>query len=214
MPPDLPPLPLTAVVSEGERDLILAAANRLSLCLGEGSPPGWPIRIRFVAADTPLPPDPAVAILASLAMEATRTGDPFAPIAAGWRERVIRWRAAGQPVLLLNLFRYVADAGARPALATHLCRLNVLAIDLSRETGAGVIDIDRAFALIGGRTLGTDHRCRGTFAVEVAAQAIVSALLGCLDGHVPAERVEAAARRNGGREALAEIVARHMGAAA
>jgi hypothetical protein len=214
MPAEVPPLQLTVAVTEGERDLIVAAANRLSLCLGDGTAPGWPIRIRFVAPDAPLPPEPSVAILASLAIDAGRSGDPFESIAAGWRDRIAGWRAAAQPILLLNLFRHVADANDRPARAPHLRRLNLLAIELSRQSGAGIVDIDRAFALIGGRTLGSDYRGRGAFTIEVAAQAIVAVLLGCLDDKVAPDRVQAAGQRNGGREALAAIIARHIGAAA
>jgi hypothetical protein len=150
-----------------------------------------------------------MATLASLATDMANADAPFDAIASAWQHRVERWRTADVPVLLLNLFRHVADPAERPALSAHLRRLNLLAIELSRTMGATIVDIDRAFALIGGRTLGTDYRCRSAFAIEVAAQAIVAALLPCLDARVPAERLRAAMERNGGREALAAIEARY-----
>jgi hypothetical protein len=209
MPPDAPPLPLNVIAGETERDLILAAANRLSLCLSDGAAPGWPIRIQFVGPDAPLPQEPAMATLVSLAIETGSASAPSDAVASAWQHRAERWSASGAPVLLLNLFRYVADPAERRALSSQLRRLNLLAIELSRTTGAAIVDIDRAFALIGGRTLDTDYRCRGDFAIAVAAQAIVAALLPCLDVWVPPDRLHAATQLNGGREALAAIAARY-----
>lgn len=185
MSPD--PIDLAAIVPADERDTIVAAARRLSDCLGDESL-GHPVRVRFATPDAP-PPGPSAALILSLGVE----------VGIG-PELVAAARAAGHATLLIpTLFRR-ADAERIESVR----RLNLHAVALSRSLGVQIVDLDRIFALVGARTLA---RAPG-LAQELAAHAIVGAILAAgLDAFVGAERQERARLRNGGREA---IVARHL----
>lgn len=185
MPPD--PIDLAAIVPADERDTIVAAARRLSDCLGDASA-GHPVRVRFATHDAP-PPGPSAALILSLRAEGGIGPD-----------RVAAARAAGHATLLIpTLFRHVGAARIE-----SIRRLNLHAIGLSRSLGVQIVDLDRIFALVGARTLAQAPR----LAQELAAHALVGAILAAgLDTFAVAERQEQARLRNGGREA---IVARHL----
>ena len=208
MPPDVAPIDVAAIVAEDERDTILGAAHRLSRCL-DGTGSGWPVRLHFATPDAP-PPGPSAALICSLRADADAMTAPIETISARWEGRVAAARQARHATILMpSLFRHVADRAARPTLTERIRRLNLLAILLSRSLDVQVVDLDRAFALVGARTLESDYRGQGRLAPLVAAHAIVAAVLAAgLDAQVPAAQQEQAARRNGGRETVAAIIAR------
>ncbi len=213
MPPDRTPVAIVALVAADERETILGAARRLSHCLDDaqgGS--GWPVRLHFAGPDV-LSPGPSAALIASLRADDDLFAAPVEVLAARWAARVAEARAAGHATILMpTLFRHVADAATRPERIERLRRLDLLLVGMSRAQDVQLVDLDRAFALVGARTLGGDYRGQGPLAPAIAAHAIVAALLAAgLDATVPAARQEQAARRNGGREAIAAIVARHLG---
>jgi hypothetical protein len=206
---DLAPIEIVAIVAADERDTIVAAAHRLSLCLGDAQG-AWPVRLQFGAPDAPLP-GPSGALIGSLRVDGDLLAVSAETIAARWESRAAAARRLGhQAILIPSLFRHVADAATRPPLMERIRRLNLVVIALSRSRGVQIVDIDRVFALVGARTLESDYRGQGAIAPLVAAHAIAAAILAAgLDAQVPAERQEQAARRNGGHEAIAAIVARH-----
>jgi len=53
----------------------------------------------------------------------------------------------------------------------------LLAADISRQSGAFVIDIDRRFADVGARQLGTDYRLEGAAAADMAGNAIAMEII-------------------------------------
>ena len=179
MPAD--PIDLTAIVPDGERDTIVAAARRLSHCLGDDRE-GRPVRVRFATAGA-LPPGPSAALILSL-----RSGPTPDLIGAAC--------AAGHATVLIpTLFRRTGDI-------EPIRRLNLGAIELSRTLGAQIVDLDRIFALVGARLLSP------ALTEDLTAHAIVGAILAAgLDAFAPPERQEQARLRNGGREA---IVVRHL----
>ena len=179
MPAD--PIDLVAIVPDAERDGIIAAARRLSHCLGDDQA-GQPVQVRFATPDA-LPPGPSAALILSLRCDPT----PHLIAAA---------QAAGHATLLIpTLFRRADEI-------ERIRRLNLHAITLSRALGVQVVDLDRIFALVGARSL------IPALAEELAAHAIVGAILAAgLDAFASPERQERARLRNGGREA---IVARHL----
>ena len=90
-------------------------------------------------------------------------------------------------------------------------RLNRLAAELSRETGAYVADIDRAFAHIGARTLRSDYRLQGRLAAEVGGHAIAWTLLsGPLDDWIEPEIQQAARTFLGGLQQIDALVNRRL----
>ena len=179
MPAD--PIDLAALVPDDERAGIVAAARRLSHCLGEDRE-GQPVRVRFATADV-LPPGPSAALILSLR-------------SAPGPELIAAARDAGHETLLIpTIFRH-GDAIER------VRRMNLQAIRLSRTSGVQIVDLDRIFALVGARFLSP------ALIDELNAHAIVGAILSAgLDAFASAGRQEQARLRNGGREA---IVARHL----
>src|SRR5207302_7755388 len=84
--------------------------------------------------------------------------------AAHWRTICTALLQTGAThVFLCNIFRRVPEIahcyyGTRESLQERIQRFNVLAAEVSQDTGAYVIDLDRALADIGGRVLQTDYR--------------------------------------------------------
>lgn len=124
------------------------------------------------------------------------------PLAQAWDQTQARLRAeipagakAHEFFYLTTVFRCVRDEAPELAAArrTRIRRLNLLAAELSQETGAFVVDLDRALADVGGRALDADWRLESPFAVEAAARRLAMAFLsGACDDLFPATTLEAA----------------------
>jgi hypothetical protein len=72
-------------------------------------------------------------------------------------------------------------------------RLDLMVAHLSHDFGINVVDIDRMFAFVGARRLGTDYRLHGDAAACIAGFAITSAFLEVgLDDAVPTDVLERA----------------------
>lgn len=200
------PILLQAVVSAAEQAAVRRAAEQLSASLGDAAGGPCPVDCAF-------PPDldsvnraakPTI-LLTSLLAEVDAAGEPWPAT-----ERRLRsiYRALGADgrliVLVSTVLRHVAPGEASSGAAeeipdrilarrVRIRRLNLLAADLSRETGCLVIDIDRTLADIGAQALRTDYRLAGPYAAGAAAKAIAMTLLSAgLDDVVPVEVQEAA----------------------
>jgi hypothetical protein len=160
----------------------LLAADRLSECLSSASGSAWPVRCVFPGNDQQLDQSGAGGLVL------TDLYDALDASSAGWtatEERLRqRFRALTEDgaltVYLCTLFRHVPvedDPASRDARRIRIRRLNLLAIEISRETGLIVADIDRELAEIGARTLQTDYRLGGTRGAEAAARTIGGAIL-------------------------------------
>ncbi len=91
-------------------------------------------------------------------------------------------------------------------------RLNLFALELSHDTGVGIIDIDRALTHIGARQLGADYRLAGRIAAEVAAHTIVgSILLAGLDDAAAPEVLHGAAQFQGALWQIGTLLQRRLG---
>jgi hypothetical protein len=94
------------------------------------------------------------------------------------------------------------QANASQALRQRIMRFNMLAADVSHDTGAYVIDLDRAFAEIGARALKTDYQLVGQRAASAGAAAMVKTLLHAgLNDLVPADVLDKATARFEARQA-------------
>lgn len=212
------PLVIDAIVADTERPALDAVAEQLRECLSAACGEAWPVAVRFreSLADVDAEDPPAV-VVASLLPEADATGETLAATEARWREQLSSLPGDPRPhALLCTVFRHVApplgDAGdALPAKRERIRRLNMMAIDLSHDTGAGVVDIDRAFSHVGARALATDHLLAGRAAAEVAAHTIVAGILAAgLDDVVPPEIQERAAQFQGGLRDIDRFLARRL----
>jgi hypothetical protein len=125
-------------------------------------------------------------------------------------------QATGAPVFVVNVFRHVAgragDGSPSPVLE-RIRRLDLMAVRLSRELGIGVVDIDRAFAHIGARALGSDYRMSGVLAAEVAGHTLAWSLLSFgLDDALDPELQEKARAALGPLSDINAIVGRRLSA--
>lgn len=130
---------------------------------------------------------------------------PWPEIEASLRDLFDALAETGDPVLIVTVFRHIADRDGDEAHARliRIRRLNLLATELSREFGAFVIDLDRILADIGGIALGCDYRLQSAAALETVSEELaLSVVANGLDAVMPfdaQERLTAAieAKRSG-----------------
>jgi hypothetical protein len=187
------PLLIQAVVSKAERAALVAAFEQLCECLGAASGIAWPVKLDFRPSLSAVDLS-ATIVIASLMPELARDDEPVPQIVRRWRENVSPLIAATIPaVFVCTVFRCIANYPvlSRPeelTLIERIRRLNLVVVELSHETGAMVIDIDRIFAHLGARALRTNYLLNGPEAAEVAGHAIVSNILSAgLDDFIPFE---------------------------
>jgi hypothetical protein len=171
-----------AVLSDGERLALVSAVEELRQCFAATSGYAFPIEVRFHSALSAISLDTGPAlIVTSLLLEMTE--EPLAAIEARLRiafAALIRDRVPA--IFLCTVFRRIdPDAKAKDPVAAgarmeRIRRLNLLATELSHDFDINIIDLDRSFAHIGGRSLGTDFNLRGPTAVLAAKHVIVSTL--------------------------------------
>jgi hypothetical protein len=105
----------------------------------------------------------------------------------------------GLLAFVCTVFRYVTNMPepgtptARAKTVERIRLLNLLAMQLSHDTGVNVIDIDAALAHVGARRMRTDYRLAGPMGAEIAAYTMVLTILAVgLDNIVPPEIQERA----------------------
>ena len=212
------PIIIEAVVADTEHPAIVAACQQLDDCLRAASGYTWPIELRFrpSIASVGSSGRPTLVILSLLA-ELARENEPAAITEARWRAQLGLLAPVAPFLLVCTIFRCVANFGAplAPAASSgtleRIRRLNLLAAELSHDTGIGVLDIDRAFAHIGARELQTDYRLGGRLAAEAAAHTMVAGILAvALDDIVPADVQERAQQFHGGLSGIYAYVRRRL----
>jgi hypothetical protein len=185
-------LSIAAGVTANERAAVQVAADHLARVLGEADGKTWTCETTF--ADDPAAlasGEGADLLVTSLLTEVARSTGPWAETEKRLRKLYAQLTESGTPVFICTVLRRAGDHD--DALLVRIRRLNLLAADLSRETGAYVIDVDRVLADIGGRWLQTDYRLGGPSAAAVAGHLIAQTLLNnAIDAHVPFEVQEAA----------------------
>jgi hypothetical protein len=205
------PIPIDAFVDEAERGAVVAAAEQLCECLGAATGQTWSVRLAFRPAGGALTAtEPGGLVVASLLPDVARASEPMAAVEARWRAQLSSLPQAAAPPFICTVFRRVSDDPTGQVLE-RIRRLNLLAAELSHDTGALVIDIDRVFAHIGARTLKTDYRMAGALAAEAAAHTIVGALLAAgLDDIVSPEVQDKAKAHHGGLMQIGAVVQRRL----
>ncbi|HXQ12114.1 MAG TPA: hypothetical protein VN805_14045 [Caulobacteraceae bacterium] len=209
----LAPITIHAEVDMRERPAVLYGAQQLAEALRAASGVDWPIQLTFWGARRLRAAAGNVVVL-SLLCE-VESDEPFAETAARWRRRTDGLAAEGAIVMLLTVFRAVS--GRRTEKGQHLLerirRLDRMALDLSRDIGVTVVDIDRAFAHIGARALATDYRLAGRVAAEVAGHTFALSLLSLgLDDTIPVQVQERARTHHGSLREIDTLVRRRLAA--
>lgn len=213
------PIVLQAVVDDAERPALVAASQQLHECLNAATPSGREIRLEFASAFAAIQTRaPTTVIVASLHPEVARD-EPLSSIEVRWRSQLSFLTTGPAPaVFLCTVFRHVARNAPAPSTGDgsetreRIRRLNLFALELSHDTGIGIIDIDRALAHIGARLLGADYRLAGSVAAEIAAHTIVgSILLAGLDDAVAPEVLHRAAQFQGPLWQIGTLLQRRLG---
>lgn len=192
------PILIQAIVSPAERPAVGHAAEMLSAALSKAAGTACRIDCAFPAAFDQLDRSGKTAVvITSFLGEAAALDEP-------WQDTENRLRSEYRAlcgdgrllVFVCTVLRHVpADSMLERVVArrVRILRLNLLAAELSRETGLFVIDIDRSLADIGALPLQTDYRLTGPYAAAAAAKSIAMTLLSAgLDAFVAVELQEAA----------------------
>jgi hypothetical protein len=203
---------IEAVVDDAERPALVATSEQLTECLLAASGSRPEIRLEFANS---LDHDRRASTgnhHRRIAAAGRYRDEPIPSVEARWRRQL--GTLTTLPVFLCTVFRHVPRHGVdrpenRPAIIERIRRLNLLAVELSHDSGAAVIDIDRAFAHLGARVLAADYRLRGVVAAEVAAHTIAGSLLAVgLDDIVAAEVLERATQFQGAPWQIGDLLAR------
>jgi hypothetical protein len=210
------PIIIEAHVESSEQPGLIAAAEQLSDCLNAVSnTKTWQVHLRFRAPGTDIDPLlPQSAIIVSLLPETKRATESIAETKARWRTYLGRLQAIGPPVFVRTVFRHVRErtggAGATQLLE-RIRRLNRMAVELSNELGVAVIEIDRAFAHVGGRALETDYLLMGPLAAEVSGHTTAWSLLSFgLDETIDPRLQEKAKALLGGLNRIDSLLSRRL----
>lgn len=186
-------IPLRAVVAENEKAAVKLAAAQLERALGEAANAPVTISCEFGVPEEDLVKAEAGSIVVtSLLPDAIDHHRPWIAVAERLQAFYDRLAAGeGASVFICTVFRHVPtgeDTEEALLRRIRIRRLNFLAAELSRSTGAYVIDIDRSLADIGARNLETDYLLTGSYGQEAAAKFIALAILSAgLDAYVPFE---------------------------
>jgi hypothetical protein len=187
---------LKALVDDNERAAVSLAAARLQSALGAAA--GAPVSVRCQFEETMdalKGSDEPCVIIVSMLPEVANHEEPWAKVESRLRESFQALTSIdGVVVFVCTVFRHVAvEQSADQSRLIRVRRLNLLAAELSRETGLFVIDLDRTLAAIGGVNLQTDYRLGGTYAAEAAAKVIALAVVSAgLDDYVSFDVQDAA----------------------
>lgn len=173
------PIPIVAMVSAAERAAVDRACDNIAHALGDVSGTPWKCDCRFVQEPADLKDADAGSILvASLVLEVD-SPEQWTAIELRLRQFYAELCERGDPVFVCTVLRHTGAGETDIALRRRIRirRLNLLAADISRQSGAFVIDIDRRLADVGARRLGTDYRLAGAAAANLAGNAIAMEII-------------------------------------
>jgi hypothetical protein len=90
-------------------------------------------------------------------------------------------------------------------------RLNLMAIELSRELDFEIVDVDRLLALCGARTIGAEYRGASHAAARLSGHAVAAAILdGDMDAWIDAVQQHRAGTAHGGVRDIRRLIERHV----
>jgi hypothetical protein len=187
---------IKAAVDSNEQAAVSLAASLLEKSLSAAAGDPVAVRCQFEPSLGRLKAsDESGVIISSLLPEVANYEESWTTVESRLREIYRRLAGTdGAALFLCTIFRHVpSGSSADHSRLVRVRRLNLLAAEISRETGACVIDIDRSLADIGASQLNTDYRLGGQYASEAAAKFIALAVLSAgLDNYVSFEIQDAA----------------------
>jgi hypothetical protein len=185
-----------AMVDRSERLAVSQAAALLEGSLSAAA--DGPVTVKCEFADTfetLNPSGEACVVIASLLPEVANYQQPWAGVADRLSNAFRTLASVEQaPVFLCTVFRHVRGSAADPqSRLVRIRRLNLLAAELSRETGLFVVDLDRCLADIGGAKIEADYRLDSDNATKVVGREMALAIVSAgLDAYVAFEVQDAA----------------------
>lgn len=190
------PMEVRLSATAQEQAAVRLATRRIAECLSAAGAEAVAFELQPDDATPTADQQGARLVIESLLPEVERFADPWSASEARVRARIDHRAAPDQLLYLMTVFRSVAadeDPATAAAKRVRIRRLNRLAVELSHQTGASIIDLDRALADVGAHALGTDFRLRGESAIEASARCIADAWLAtALDDRVTATKLDAA----------------------
>ena len=185
-------IPIRAVVDGHEEAAVRLASARLESSLSAASGAPVVVSCTFEPALDSLDADQACVVITSPLAEVANHQEPWPSVERRLRQSYQRLAGRDDVVVFIcTVLRHVsADEGAEQTESkrVRIRRLNLLAAEISRETGIYVIDLDRSLADIGALALQTDYRLNGSYASEVAAKFMALAVISAgLDAFVSFE---------------------------
>ena len=190
---------LKSMVAHGQEAALNRAAKLLETALSDASGSQVSVQCQFVDSLENLKgSDERCVVIAPLLSEVANYQQPWAAVAdrlsESYRGLANAENADQKSVFICTVFRRVPtneiDAQSRLIM---IRRLNLLAAELSRETGFFVVDLDRSLADIGAAKIETDYRLQGAYAEAVVAREIALAVVSAgLDAFLPFEVQDAA----------------------
>jgi hypothetical protein len=195
---DTASISIAAFVSDGERAAVQIAATQLAQSLSKAADTPWTCDAVFSTDIEALQKNSeAKIVVTSFLPELAKIDEPWAEVEKRLQAAYATLSESGASVFICTVLRHVRrdlEPEKAEALMIRIRRLNLLAAEISRESGAFVIDLDRILADIGARRLQTDYQLAGTYAAEVAGHAIALTIAdNALDVFVPFEVQDAAA---------------------
>jgi hypothetical protein len=193
---------IAAFVSEGEQAAMNLAAGHMAQALSKAAEVAWTSDCFFNAdLEKIAQSGEGTIIVTSFLPQLEKLDEPWPEAEQRLRKIYATLGERSVPVFIATILRHVrgdAESELAEALKIRIRRLNLLAAEISRETGANVIDLDRVLADVGARRLQTDYRLTGQATANMAGHFIALTLVSNgLDAIVPFEVQDAA------REALA-----------
>jgi hypothetical protein len=182
---------IVAYVAESEKPIVRRAADEIARAVGAASSETPDCDCRFIESlDELANLDGRTIVVASLLREAD-SAEAWSTTEQRLSATYAALAARDVPALICTVFRHIGRTGDPAADAERLLRvrrLNLLAMEISRLTGAYVIDLDRALSDIGAVRLQTNYLLEGRVAGEQAAYVIAGSLINdALDGVVSVE---------------------------
>jgi hypothetical protein len=170
---------LVALVSMTERAAVETACRIIASALSEASGQPWTCNCSFIDEPGDLQAQAAGAVLVTSLVSEVEGLVSWPNVEARLRGFYAGLCAPGDPVFICTVFRHVCSGDCELELQrrVRIRRLNLSAANISRESGAYVIDIDRRLSDIGAHRLGTDYRMHGAAAIDLAGNAIAREII-------------------------------------
>jgi hypothetical protein len=172
---------IQAWVGETEEPAVRAAAALLATHLNAAAGAPHTVRCAFPTGIDTLDRSGETTIIVTSLLRDVDTDEPWPETERRVRARYLALAEEGTFVVLICTVLRHLPAELPPAQTTarrvRIRRLNLLAAEISRETGFLVVDIDRSLADIGAQPLQTDYRLTGPFGAEAAGKVIAMTVL-------------------------------------